>query len=1336
MRKIFDAVAFGILAFALNAAVYGQQAVLQRGYDAGLSGANLTETKLTASNVNPSTFGLLQTLPVDDRIYAQPLYVPNVSTTKGTHNVLYVATMSDSLYAFDADVGGDPLWSVNFASSVGAVPVQFANFIFGGNTNLVGNLGILSTPVIDPTTNIMYLVACTLEGGTMVYRLHAVNIKDGTEPYPNVVIHGSYHGVAFDAAHQTQRVSLTLTGNQVVFAFGAVEEESDDKAGYAGWVMSYNKQTLAQSGAFATVTSGSTLGGGVWQSGRAPVVDGSGFVYVFTGNGFVDGYDGVNNFSETALKLDPTNGLALVDWFTPNNWSTMDSGDKDLSSSGPLLIPGTNLLAGGGKTGVLYVLNTSNLGHYSSSDSSVVQEETIGASSLRGGPVFWQRTNANGGPYLYDWASSDGVKAYQFLGTSFAASPSSSGSGSQIYPGGILTLSANGQQQGTGVLWATAAVSGNVYSDPTDPGVLYAFDADNVGTQLYSSLTNSARDNYGNFAKLVPPLVANGKVYVATFSDQVAVYGLLGSSTPQAAAPTFGPAPGSYTSAQSVTLSDSTSGAVIYYTTNGTAPTTASSQYAPGTPIPVNTTTTIEAMAVASGYSNSAVAVGTYTISAGGGGGSPVSVSLSASDSVVAIGNGGTTFSGGMGGGYAYAEALLGTSLTWSGSTFALGSANVADAATSKTITLPAGSYSGISLLATGINGNQANQTFVVKYTDGTTTSITQSLSDWFTPQHYAGESIASTMAYRVKSDGTLDNRTFYLYGYTLAINSAKTVQSIALPSNVNVVVLAIDVVPSGGTQPTSAATPTFGPAPGTYTSAQSVTLSDTTSGAVIYYTTNGTAPTTASSRYASGTPIPVKTTTTIEAMAVAGGYSNSAVAVGTYTISAGSGGSPVSVSLSASDSLVAIGNAGTTFSGGMGGGYAYAEALLGTSLTWSGATFTLGSANVVDAVSNRTITLPAGNYSGVSLLATGIDGNQANQTFVVKYTDGTTTSITQSLSDWFTPQHYAGESIASTMAYRVKSDGTLDNRTFYLYGYTLAINSAKTVQSIALPNNVNVVVLAIDVVPSGSTQPASAATPTFGPAPGSYTSAQSVTVSDSTSGAVIYYTTNGTAPTTASSQYAPGTPIPVNTTTTIEAMAVASGYSNSAVAVGTYKISASGGSSPVSVSLSASDSVVAIGNGGTTFSGGMGGGYAYAEALLGTSLTWSGSTFALGSANVGDAATSKTITLPAGSYSGISLLATGINGNQANQTFVVKYTDGTTTSITQSLSDWFTPQHYAGESIASTMAYRVKSDGTLDNRTFYLYGYTLAINSAKTVQSIALPSNVNVVVLSVDLEP
>ena len=400
VKNLLRRVAVVLLSLAFVHVSFAQQAVLQRGYDAGLSGANLSESILTTANVTPSTFGLLRTLPVDANVYAQPLYVPNVTVAgQGTHNVLYVASMNDTLYAFDADSGAQ-LWSVNLASSVGATPAPMKTFAFSNNQNIVGNVGILSTPVIDGSTGLLYAVAATLESNTIVWRLHVIDITSGSEPLPNVHITGSYATVPFDGRHQTQRVSLTLAAGQVIIGFGAVESEYS--GGFSGWVMAYSKQTLAQTGIFATVAGG-TRGGGVWQSGRAPVVDSAGFVYVFTGNGYTNGYNGTNAFSESALKLDPANGLALIDWFTPANWSALDSADMDLSGSGPLLVPNTGLLAGGGKDATFFLLNTSNLGHSTPGDTGALQKSVF--ASFRGGPVYWQRSAANGGPLLYHWGS-------------------------------------------------------------------------------------------------------------------------------------------------------------------------------------------------------------------------------------------------------------------------------------------------------------------------------------------------------------------------------------------------------------------------------------------------------------------------------------------------------------------------------------------------------------------------------------------------------------------------------------------------------------------------------------------------------------------------------------------------------------------------------------------------------------------------------------------------------------------------------------------------------------------------------------------------------------------
>jgi hypothetical protein len=556
------------LALLHGLGAHAQPPVLQRGYDAGVSGATLSETTLKTSNVAPATFGLVFKLAVDDNIMAQPLYVPNVVIKGTSHNVVYVATLSDTLYAFDADIGGAPLWTVNLATFVNATPVPIAQFAYSGNKNIINNLGILSTPVIDLSTNTLYAVACTLENSTLVYRLHAVDITTGVpRTGSGVVISGTYGTVTFDARNQWQRVSLVLSGNNVVFAFGALELESTAHL-YSGWVMAYNKSTLAQSGIFATITKGNG-GAGVWQSGRPPVVDGSGYVYVLTGNGYAV-YDGVNNFNESMLKLDPANSLKVLDWFTPSNWSALDSGDLDLTSSGPMMVPGTSVLVGGGKTGVLYVLNSTNLGKNTANDSGAIQELQLSGNEIRGGPVYWQRSTANGGPLLYDWGYNDVLKAFPFNGATFATTPSAQGTINGVWPGGILTLSANGETSGTGVLWAAVATNGNAEDAPPTAGALYAFDANNVATRLWSSNTNAARDALPTFAKFVPPLVANGKVYAATWSNQVFVYGLL-APTPQltTVSPTSGPAAGGTT--VTLTGQNFASGATV--TVGGTAAT-------------------------------------------------------------------------------------------------------------------------------------------------------------------------------------------------------------------------------------------------------------------------------------------------------------------------------------------------------------------------------------------------------------------------------------------------------------------------------------------------------------------------------------------------------------------------------------------------------------------------------------------------------------------------------------------------------------------------------------------------------------------------------------------
>jgi hypothetical protein len=617
-----------------------------------------------------------------------------------------------------------------------------------------------------------------------------------------------------------------------------------------------------------------------------------------------------------------------------------------------------------------------------------------------------------------------------------------------------------------------------------------------------------------------------------------------------------------------VTMSDATSGAAIYYTTDGSTPNSSSTKYTGA--LNITATTTVKAIAVASGYINSPVTSATYTIQ-------PAStttstaVSLAASYNVSGItNNGSAVVNGGLdGSGNSYSEALLGATVVWNGISFNMGSAGVADAVSNTTVALTSGSYTTLNLLGTAVNGNHTAQTFVVTYTDGTTTTVTQSLSDWHTPQSYSGESIAVTMPYRLLSAGTQDARAFYLYGYSFTLNSAKTVKSITLPATRDVVVLAMSL--------TGAVTTTTG------TATASVSLS------------------------------------------------SSANVYGTFTDGA------------------------TVTNGGLDAhGDALSATLLGSTVTWSNLTFALGTPATANSATGVTIPLPAGQYATVNLLATGLEGNQPGQSFVVTYTDGTSTTITQSLSDWFTPQHYSGESTAVTMAYRLLPTGAKDARTFNLYGYSFAINSAKPVASLTLPANRHVVVVA--AILSGGT------------------------------------TSGGGTTTSAVTQ----------------------------------------------VSLSSAANVNAVfTDGSTVTNGGIDTlGHAYSETLVGSTLTYGGVPYTFLGANVLDGLSSTTLTLPSGKFSKLNLLGSGLNGNRAGQTFVVTYTDGTSTTVTQSMSDWYTPQSYAGESKALTMAYRLISSGAEDARTFYLYAYSLAINNAKTVASVTLPNNRYVVILAATLTP
>ncbi|MDP9007332.1 MAG: chitobiase/beta-hexosaminidase C-terminal domain-containing protein [Pseudomonadota bacterium] len=1036
---------------------------------------NTLETTLTPLNVNSNQFGKLFTVAVDGNVYAEPLYVSNVNIRGGTHNVVYVATGHDSVYAIDGD-SGTVYWQINLIPA-GQTPV--VNTPAFSCTDLIPEVGITGTPVIDINTGTLYVVALSQLNGTVFQFLHAIDIQSSAEKFGGpVLIQASAPGTAEDGngttvkfipSRERQRAALLLTEGHVVIAWASY----CDIDPWHGWVMSYSARTLAQEAVFNPSANGNR--NGVWMSGGGAAADANGNIFIVTGNGT---WNGTTDFGDSIVKLGPPNSGAfpVLDYFTPYNQATLSNEDNDVASGGLVLLPtlpsGKQLLTQMGKEGKIFVVDQNNMGKNcavqvpacSGGDPQIVQEIPHATVGIWGTPAYW-----NGSVY---WTggnldgAADPVQAFSLNANGsglLSTSPTSKTTKTFSYAGPIPSISANGAS--SGILWGldNTRYQQSTCTGPTNCQVLYAFDASNLATMLYNS--NQApnnRDGPGAAIKFAVPTIANGKVYVGS-KHAMSAYGLLSTSVPTAATPTFSLPAGSYGSPQTVTLSDTVSTAVIHFTVDGTTPGANSPVY--GGPLQITQTTTVQAIAMANGYTDSAIAAVTYTITSSPPPTTTVDVNLSGAYNVYAIFSNGTPVTnGGMDtADYAYSENLIGSSIVWSGTTFNMGGAGVPSAVNSANLSLPAGNFSAIKLLGAAVQGNHVNQVFVVTYTDGTTDSFIQSMSDWTFPQNYPHESKALTMPYRLRVPGIL-NSPAYIYGYSFPINSTKIVQSLTLPKNRDIVVLAVALSSASGAPPVSPS-PTFSLPAGTYGSPQSVTLSDTLSTAVIHFTVDGTTPGANSPVY--GGPLQITQTTTVQAIAMANGYTNSTVVTATYTITSSPAGTPVNVNLSAVYNVYAIFSNGTPVTnGGMDtGDYAYSENLIGPSIVWSGITFNMGGAGVPSAVDSADLSLPAGNFSAIKLLGAAVQGNHVNQVFVVTYTDGTTDSFIQSMSDWTFPQNYPRESKALTMPYRLRVPGIL-NSPAYIYGYSFPINSAKTVKSIAAPKNRDIVLLSVVLTP------------------------------------------------------------------------------------------------------------------------------------------------------------------------------------------------------------------------------------------------------------------------------
>lgn len=496
-------------------------------YDNGRTGLNQNETTLNTSNVNVNTFGKLFSLPVDGQVYAQPLYLSGLNLpSAGVHNVLYVATEHNSVYAFDADTPGTPLWQVNLGPAMPAT-------VCCEPRDLYPEIGITATPVIDTNTGTLYVVAETYENGVGYFRLHALDVTTGADKLTPVVIQGSVPGTApsssggvvtFNAIQHWQRPGLLLMDGNIYMAFGS-HQDADP---YQGWVFGYSASTLQQTGILCVSPNGGESG--IWQGGVGLTGDTNGNLYLETGNGTFDVNTGGKDYGDSILKINTSNGLTILDYFTPATQEADTENDWDLGSSGILLIPGTSLGVAGAKDGKLYVFNTANLGQYHPAGDQLVQEWQASfayTGQLAGG--FWGGNYIFYNSTIYGFGERDALKMFAFNGSGFVTTPSSQGT--FLVPAGIsndpaMSISANGQVAGSGIVWAAFSLTG-IANGSAQPGVFYAFDAADATKVLWSSNEYSARDNSGSAAKWNPPIVQNGKVYLTTFDKVVNVYGLL-----------------------------------------------------------------------------------------------------------------------------------------------------------------------------------------------------------------------------------------------------------------------------------------------------------------------------------------------------------------------------------------------------------------------------------------------------------------------------------------------------------------------------------------------------------------------------------------------------------------------------------------------------------------------------------------------------------------------------------------------------------------------------------------------------------------------------------------
>ena len=494
--------------------------------DNARTGQNLNETILTPSNVNQSSFGKLFFAATDGKVDAQPLYLPNLSVSGKTQNLLFVATEHGSVYAFNADVGTQ-IWQVSTLLS-GETPSGDQ-----GCSQITPEIGVTSTPVIDPKSGphgTIYVVATSLDGsGNYHQRLHTLDVTTGAEEfggpkeiqasYPGTGDNSSNGQVIFDPGQQVDRPGLLLLNGVIYTSWGS----HCDARPYTGWIISYNESTLAQVSVLNVTPNGNE--GAFWMSGAGPAADSNGNIYALDANGSFDstlnaqGFPNQGDFGNAFLKISTTNNqLAVDDYFEMSNQASENSTDTDLGSGGALLLPDLNdasgnthhLAVGAGKDSNIYVVDRDSMGKFNANTDNIYQEiDGILSGGMWSMPAYFNNT-------VYFGSVGNNIQAFSISNALLGTNPSSQTNTQFEYPGATPSISANGTS--SAILWA---------AENTTPAVLHAYDATNLANELYNSnQASNGRDQFGSGNKFIVPTVVNGKVYVGT-TNGVGVFGLL-----------------------------------------------------------------------------------------------------------------------------------------------------------------------------------------------------------------------------------------------------------------------------------------------------------------------------------------------------------------------------------------------------------------------------------------------------------------------------------------------------------------------------------------------------------------------------------------------------------------------------------------------------------------------------------------------------------------------------------------------------------------------------------------------------------------------------------------